>query len=65
MGIFTNDKKGCAICGNATPRLFPTKVEGLHLCKECAAKINMESIMAIFSDCKFNAYFIFRVASCI
>ena len=45
MGIFTNDKKGCPICGNATPRLFPTKVEGLPLCKECAAKINMESSM--------------------
>lgn len=45
MGIFTNDKKGCPICGNATPRLFPTKVEGLPLCKECAAKINMEQSM--------------------
>ena len=45
MGIFTNEKKGCPICGNATPRLFPTKVEGLPLCKECAAKINMESSM--------------------
>ena len=45
MGIFTNDKKGCPICGNPTPRLFPTKVEGLPLCKECAAKINMEQSM--------------------
>ncbi len=45
MGIFSNDKKGCPICGNPTPRLFPTKVEGLPLCKECAAKINMESSM--------------------
>lgn len=45
MGLFTNDKKGCPICGNPTPRLFPTKVEGLPLCKECAAKINMESSM--------------------
>ena len=45
MGIFTNEKKGCPICGGATPRLFPTKVEGLPLCKECAAKINMESGM--------------------
>ena len=45
MGIFSNDKKGCPICGNPTPRLLPTKVEGLPLCKECAAKINMESSM--------------------
>lgn len=45
MGIFSNEKKGCPICGNPTPRLFPTKVEGLPLCKECAAKINMESSM--------------------
>ena len=45
MGIFSNEKKGCPICGNATPRLFPTKVEGLPLCKECAGKINMDSSM--------------------
>lgn len=45
MGIFSNDKKACPICGNATPRLFPTKVEGLPLCKECAGKISMESSM--------------------
>lgn len=43
MGIF--DKKTCPICGNETPRVFSTKVEGLPLCKECAGKINMESSM--------------------
>ena len=27
MGLFSNNKKPCPICGNATPRLLPTKVE--------------------------------------
>ncbi len=39
MGLFTNNKKGCPVCGNPTPRLFPTKVEGNPICKECAQKI--------------------------
>ncbi len=40
MGLFSNKKKGCPICGEPTPRLFPTKVEGAPICKECAAKAN-------------------------
>lgn len=27
MGLFSNDKKCCPICGEPTPRLFPTKVD--------------------------------------
>lgn len=41
MGLFSNNKKLCPICGAPTPRLFPTKVEGLPICKECDAKIEL------------------------
>ncbi len=39
MGLFSNNKKLCPICGEPTPRLFPTKVEDVPICKECDAKI--------------------------
>lgn len=39
MGLFSNKKKLCPICGEPTPRLFATKVEEMPLCKECAKKI--------------------------
>lgn len=38
MGLFTNKKKLCPICGSPTPRLLPTKVEGQPLCSECNSK---------------------------
>ena len=41
MGLFSNNKKPCPICGNATPRLLPTKVEGVPICKECDKKIDL------------------------
>lgn len=41
MGLFSNNKKVCPICGNPTPRLLPTKVEGTPICKECAGKIDL------------------------
>ena len=41
MGLFSNNKKHCPICGNATPRLLPTKVEGVPICKECDKKIDL------------------------
>ena len=43
MGLFTNNKKLCPICGNPTPRLLASEVEGQNLCKECAAKIDLPS----------------------
>lgn len=39
MGLFSNNKKLCPICGEPTPRIFSTKVEDMPLCKECANKI--------------------------
>lgn len=41
MGLFTNKKKLCPICGNPTPRLFPTEIEGQAICKECRNKIDL------------------------
>lgn len=38
MGLFTNKKKLCPICGGATPRLLASKVEGQPLCRACAGK---------------------------
>ena len=35
MGLFTNNKKLCPICGSPTPRLLASAVEGQNLCKEC------------------------------
>lgn len=39
MGLFSNHKKVCPICGNPTPRLLPTKIEDMPICKECDRKI--------------------------
>ena len=33
MGLFTNNKKLCPICGNPTPRLLATKVEDVPLAR--------------------------------
>lgn len=41
MGLFSNNKKLCPICGNPTPRLFSTKVEDMPICKDCAAKVDL------------------------
>ena len=43
MGLFSNNKKLCPLCGAPTPRLLSTKVEGMPLCKECAAKLDLPS----------------------
>lgn len=41
MGLFSNNKKLCPICGSPTPRLLPTKVANMPLCKECAGKVDL------------------------
>ena len=41
MGLFSNNKKLCPICDNPTPRIFPTKVENIPICKECDRKIDL------------------------
>ncbi len=41
MGLFSNQKKPCPICGNPTPRLLPQKFEEQPICKECEKKIDL------------------------
>lgn len=41
MGLFSNNKKPCPLCGNPTPRLLATKVEDMPLCKKCAGKLDL------------------------
>lgn len=41
MGLFTNKKRPCPICGSPTPRLLPDGVEGQAICKACSKKADM------------------------
>ena len=41
MGLFSNNKKLCPICGNPTPRLLATKIEDQPICKECDSQIDL------------------------
>ena len=41
MGLFSNKKKLCPICGNPTPRLLATKIEDMPICKDCNGKIDL------------------------
>ena len=41
MGLFSNHKKLCPICGGPTPRLLATKVEDTPICKECDRKLDL------------------------
>lgn len=41
MGLFSNNKKPCPICGSPTPRLLPRKFDGQPICKTCEDKIDL------------------------
>ena len=41
MGLFSSNKKLCPVCGEPTPKLLPTKVDGTPICKACASKIEL------------------------
>lgn len=41
MGLFSNNKKLCPVCGEPTPRLLATKVDNTPICKVCANKIEL------------------------
>ena len=41
MGLFSSSKKLCPVCGEPTPKLLPTKVDGTPICKSCASKIEL------------------------
>lgn len=46
MGLFVNKQKTCPVCNRPTPRIFPTKIEGMPICKECGGKIDLPDGMA-------------------
>lgn len=46
MGLFVNKQKVCPVCNRPTPRIFPTKIEGMPICKECDSKIDLPEGMA-------------------
>ena len=57
MGLFSNNKKLCPICGSPTPRLLPTKVEDMPLCKECAGKVDLpDGVLERMSLDQFKKY---------
>ena len=41
MGLFSNNKKPCPICGNPTPRILPTKVADVPICSDCDGKVDL------------------------
>ena len=42
MGLFTNNKKPCPICGEGTPRLLATDIAGnVPICSDCSFKISL------------------------
>lgn len=57
MGLFTNNKKLCPVCNNPTPRIFPTSVEGIPICKECNRKVDLpEGALKEMSIAEFRQY---------
>ena len=43
MGLFTNDKKPCPVCGNGTSNLMATKIANkTPICSKCSELISME-----------------------
>ena len=45
MGIFSNNKKLCPICGAPTPRILPVKIEGIPICSDCGIKGDLPADM--------------------
>ena len=41
MGLFTSKKNLCPVCGEPTPKLLATKIEGTPICKACANKVEL------------------------
>lgn len=60
MGLFSNKKKLCPFCEAPTPRIFPTKVEGMPICKECDRKLDLPNGMIDeMSIADVEKYFVF------
>ncbi len=64
MGLFTNNKKTCPVCGSPTPRILPTCVEGKPICKQCAQKIDLpDGVLDRMSLADFKQYLQFYDAN--
>ena len=60
MGLFSNNKKSCPVCGEPTPRLLPTKLDNIPICKVCASKIELpEGMVNQMSIEAFTEYIAF------
>lgn len=59
MGLFTK-KDPCAICGGKVKGLFPWKIEGKLICKECFGKTDLpvgtEGKMTLEEFCAYRAF---------
>ncbi len=42
MGLFSNKKNPCVLCGEPTPRLFAREACGGKLCGDCGKKVSMQ-----------------------
>ena len=43
MGLFSNDKKPCPLCGKGTPKLLATKIANeTPICSKCSKNVSME-----------------------
>lgn len=64
MGLFSSHKKLCPFCGEPTPRILPTKVEGMPICKACDAKIDLpDGTIDTMTVDKLRQYFAFYEAN--
>jgi len=60
MGLFTK-KDPCAICGGKVKGIFPWKIEGQLICKDCYGHVDLPDGMTnSMSMDEFNAYRMFR-----
>ncbi len=61
MGLFSNSKKLCPVCGSPTPRLLATVIGETPICKKCAKKADMpESVrqrMSVEEFCQYIAFY--------
>lgn len=60
MGLFSK-KDPCAICGGKVKGLFPSKVEGQLICKDCYGNVHLpDDMVANLTLEQFKAYRVFR-----
>lgn len=59
MGLY-GGRRVCSVCGGPTPCLLPAKVEGMPICKQCSAKVDLpEGAIDQMSLEDFRRYVVF------